>query len=61
MSKISKKRRSFEIKRKRRLKNKLKGLKNKYLHAKSEEEKNEIIKKMTRLAPYLYIDKYLKT
>ena len=56
MGKISQKRRQFEIRRKRERRKKIKKLKERYLAAKSKEEKERIIKKIKRIAPHLRIN-----
>jgi len=60
MSKISRKRRQFEIRKKRKRREKLKKLKEKFLSAKSQEEKDKILEKMKRIAPYLNVEEYIK-
>jgi len=59
MSKISQKRRQFEIKRKQKRRKKLKKLKEKYFLAKSKEEKEKIIEKIKRISPHLSIEEFL--
>jgi hypothetical protein len=56
MSKISEKRRKFEIKKRQKRRKKLKKLKEKYLLAKSKEEKEKILEKMRRISPYFRIE-----
>lgn len=51
MSKISPKRRSFEIKSRWKRRWKIKKLKEKYLKAKSEKEKEKIIEKILKISP----------
>ena len=60
MSKINRKRRQFEIKKKRERRQKIKKLKEKYLMAKTEEEKNKILDKIKRIAPHYPIEEILK-
>lgn len=60
MSKISRKRRQFEIRKKRKRQAKLKKLKEKFLSAKSQEEKDKVLEKMKRIAPYLNVEEYIK-
>ena len=60
MSKISRNRRQFEIRKKRKRREKLKKLKEKFLSAKSQEEKDKILEKMKRIAPYLNVEEYIK-
>lgn len=59
MSKISQKRRKFEIKRKRERQKKIKKLKEKYLRAETEEEKERILKKIYKIAPHYPIEETL--
>jgi len=59
MSKISRKRRQFEIKRKRKRRKKLRKLKEKYSTAKTKKEREEIIEKMRKIAPHLPIGEIL--
>jgi len=60
MSKINRKRRQFEIKKKRERRQKIKKLKEKYLMAKTEEEKNKILDKIKRIAPHYPLEEILK-
>ena len=60
MSKISRKRRQFEIRKKRKRQAKLKKLKEKFLSVKNQEEKDKILEKMKRIAPYLNVEEYIK-
>lgn len=60
MSKISVKRRQFEIKRKRKRKQKIQKLKEKYLNTKSKEEGKKILEKIQRIAPHRPIEEILK-
>lgn len=59
MSKISVKRRKFEIKRKKERRRKLKKLKEKYFVTTNKEEKERIIEKIKKIAPHLSIEEYL--
>ena len=59
MSKISQKRRQFEIKRKREKRKKIKKLKDRYLQSKSEEEKAKIIEKLKKIVPHLRLEEIL--
>jgi len=52
MSKISPKRRQFEIKKKRKRRQKLRKLKERCLKARSKEEKEKIQEKIKRIAPW---------
>lgn len=56
MAKKSPRRRKFIIKLKRKRKEKIRKLKEKYLNAKSKEEKEEIIKKALKINPNLNSD-----
>lgn len=56
MAKESLKRRRFIIRKKRKRREKIKKLKEKYLEAKSKEEKEEIIKKALKINPNLNSD-----
>lgn len=60
MGKISEKRRRFEIRQRRKRKKKIKKLKEKYLAAKSKEEKEKILEKLRKIAPHYPIEKFLK-
>ncbi len=60
MSKISVKRRQFEIKQRRKRKKKIKKLKEKYFNVKSEEEKKRIIEKIQRIAPHYPVKEIFK-
>lgn len=57
---ISPKRRRFEIKRKQKTKNKIKKLKEKYLIAKTKEEKEKILEKIKRIVPHYPVEEILK-
>ncbi|MBZ9578565.1 hypothetical protein KJA14_01810 [Patescibacteria group bacterium] len=59
MSKVSRKRRQFKIKRKGKRKKKLRKLKEKYFASKSKKEKEEIIEKMKKTSPHSPIEKIL--
>lgn len=56
MSKVSSKRRQFRIRAKRKRKQKIKNLKAKYIEAKNKQDKEEIFKKIKKIAPH-YPDK----
>lgn len=60
MSKISPKRRQFEIKKKQKRRKKITKLREKYFITKSQEEKEKILQKVQRLAPHLSIKEFLK-
>ena len=60
MGKKSVKRRSFDIKMKRKRKEKVKKLKEKYLKEKSPEEKRKIIEKIKTVAPQYPLKEILK-
>jgi len=60
MGKKSVKRRSFDIKMKRKRKEKIKKLKEKYLKEKSPEEKRKIIEKIKAIAPQYPLKEILK-
>jgi polyribonucleotide nucleotidyltransferase len=53
MSKISPKRRQFEIRKKRKRKQKIKKLREKYFKAKDEKERMKILEKMKKICPHL--------
>lgn len=59
MSKISRKRRQCEIKRKRKRRKKLRKLKEKYFTTNSKKEKERIIEKIRKIAPHLPIGEIL--
>jgi len=59
MSKISQKRRQFEIKRKRERRKKIKKLRERYFQSKSEEEKAKIIEKLKKIVPHLRLEEIL--
>ncbi len=59
MSKQSPKRRSFEIKKKQKKREKLKRLKEKYFGAKTQQEKEKIIEKILKIAPHIKIKEWL--
>lgn len=61
MSKISKKRRRFEIRKKQKRRKKIKKLKERYLAAKSKEEKEKILEKLKRITPHYPLDQFLGT
>jgi len=60
MSKISQKRRQFEIRKKQERRKKLKKLKERYFSVKTKEEKEKIIEKMRKIAPHISIEEFLK-
>ena len=60
MSKISVKRRKFQIKAKRKRKQKIKNLKEKYLKEKSSQEKKKILEKIKKIAPHYPAEQILK-
>lgn len=53
MSKISPKRRKFEIKKRQKRRKKIKKLKEKYFSVQSKKEKARIIEKLKKIAPHL--------
>ncbi|MCP6719513.1 MAG: hypothetical protein KJI71_04795 [Patescibacteria group bacterium] len=60
MSKISVKRRRFEIKKKRKRKEKIKKLREKYSDTKNKREKKEVLDKIQKIAPHYPIEEILK-
>jgi len=60
MSKKSPKRRSFEIRKKQKRRKKLKKLKEKYLTAKTKEEKEKILEKILKIAPTINLEEWLE-
>ena len=60
MGKESAKRRSFNIKMKRKRKEKVRKLREKYLKEKSPEEKRKIIEKIKTIAPHYPLKEILK-
>jgi len=60
MSKILQKRRKFEIRKKQKRRKKLKKLREKYLEAKTKEEKGKIIEKIRKIAPHIVRKEFLK-
>lgn len=60
MGKESAKRRSFDIKMKKKRKEKVRKLKEKYLNEKSPEEKSKIIDKIRAIAPHYPLKEILK-
>ncbi len=60
MSKISQKRRKFTILKRRKRREKVKRLKERYLSAKSQEEKERILKKLQKITPYYSLEGLLK-
>jgi len=61
MAKISEKRRKFIIKLKQERRKKIKKLKEKYLIAKTKEEKEKILEKIQKIAPHYPIEEILKS
>jgi len=61
MSKISVKRRKFEIKKKQKRKLKLRKLRELFGQAKSQEEKDKILEKAQKIAPHLSPKEFLLT
>ena len=61
MSKISPKRRKFEIKKRRKRRKKLAKLRQAYLSAKTKSEKEKILEKVNRIAPHLSREEFLKS
>ncbi len=61
MSKILPRKRRMQIRQRRKRRFKLKKLKEKYLAAKTKEEKELIIQKMLKISPSLNIKEYLKS
>lgn len=60
MGKESPKKRRFKIKQKQKRRKKIKKLKEKYLKAKTREEKEKIIEKILKIAPHYPIEEILK-
>ena len=60
MSKISQKRRQFLIKLKQKRRKKIKELKEKYLMAKTKEEKEKILEEIKKLNPFYPTEEILK-
>ena len=60
MSKISRKRRRFQIRQKQKRRKKLKKLIRKYLMAKTEEEKTKILEKMKKISPNSPLEKLIE-
>ncbi len=60
MSKETPKRSQIEIRKKRKRKEKIKKLKEKYLVAQTQEEKQKIIEKILKIAPHYPIAEILK-
>lgn len=60
MSKQSPKRRSFEIKKAQKKKEKLKKLKERYRAAKTDKDRSKIVEKILKIAPHLKIEEWLK-
>jgi len=60
MSKVSVKRRKFQIKAKRKRKQKIKSLKEKYSELKSSQDKKKILEKIKKIAPHYPAEQILK-
>lgn len=60
VSKKTPKRRTFEIRKKQKRRKKLKKLKEKYLQAKTDQERAKIKEKILRLAPTINFDEWIK-
>jgi hypothetical protein len=60
MSKISQKRRQFEIKKRQKRRKKIQRLKEKYLISRSREEKEKILEKIRKIAPHYPIEEILR-
>lgn len=60
MGKVSIKRRQFIIRAKRKRKQKIRKLKDKYLEAKSKSEKEKILEKIKKIAPHYPDQEILK-
>ena len=60
MSKVSVKRRKFQIKAKRKRKQKIKNLKERYLKVESSQEKKKILEKIKKIAPHYPDEQILK-
>jgi hypothetical protein len=56
MSKVSPKRRRFQIKKRSKRRKKLKELKEKYFTVKKKGEKEKILQKIKKVAPYLSLE-----
>lgn len=59
-AKESPKRRRFQIRQRQKRREKIKKLKEKYLRAKTQEEKEKIIEKISKIAPHYPIEEILK-
>ena len=59
MAKILPKRRKFEIKKKRKRREKLKKLRGLYSQAKGEKEKDKIFEKALKISPWLTKEEFL--
>ncbi|MBI2644211.1 MAG: hypothetical protein HYW95_01725 [Candidatus Wildermuthbacteria bacterium] len=57
--KISVRRRKFVIRRKQQLKAKLRKLRKQFAAAKTKEQKEDVVKKLGRIAPHLHAGEYL--
>jgi len=60
MSKISTKRRQFQIRAKRKRRQKIKNLKEKYFEVKSKQDKKELLEKIKKIAPHYPVEQILK-
>lgn len=60
MSKVSVKRRQFQIRAKRKRKQKIKNLKEKYFETKSSQDKKKILEKIKKIAPHYPDEQILK-
>jgi hypothetical protein len=60
MSKISRKRRRFEIRKKRKIREKIRKLCQRYILTKTKEEKEKIIEKALRVNPFLSQEEFLQ-
>lgn len=60
MSKISTKRRRFQIRAKRNRKQKIKNLKERYFETKSKQDKEKILEKIKKIAPHYPLEQILK-
>jgi len=61
MSKVKPKRRRFEIRKKQKRRRKLKKLRELFAKAKSKEEKEKILEKVSRIAPWLSEEEFLSS
>jgi len=60
MAKISRKKRQFTIKKNRKRREKIKKMKERYLMARNEKEKLQILEKIKRIAPHYPFEEILK-